>query len=167
MQLRGLYCFIALAALVAVPALADKAPGPENHCDPEFVFDIGPLFLQQPNGSFITTSNDCTVRPGCDDYFDLVCGGGETVTVSFCQGGGSAAWDTGLSNWVGGVLDQCSDDFCGLQSEITFSAVAGSQRVRVGGFADDSGPYTLAINAPSTCDITGAVPVELQNIDVE
>jgi hypothetical protein len=160
----------AAVLLLAVPAMAQKTSVvPTTHCDPNFGTDIGANFPGQSNGVFITVAGDCTATPGCDDYFDLDCAGGETITATFCNNGGSSPFDTGISTWNGGTNLDCNDDSCGLQSELVTAlpGAAGTYRVRIGGFGGDSGPYTLAFQAPSSCTIVGAVPVTLQSIDVE
>jgi hypothetical protein len=44
----------------------------------------------------------------------------------------------------------CNDDTCGLQSSVTVPAVTGTTYyIRVGGFAGDTGVFTLTINGPS------------------
>lgn len=168
---RNVFVWAAVVALIALPALAQKPGGaPETHCDPNFTGnDLGPSFPGQSNGSFILVSGDCSATPGCDDYFDIACAGGETITGSFCSNGGTADFDTGISTWSGTTNLDCNDDTCGLQAELTtvLPAAPGTYRVRIGGFGGDSGTYTLAFQAPATCSIVGGVPVTLQSVDVE
>ncbi len=62
--------------------------------------------------------------------------GGATATVSLC---GGATYDTALQILSGSCATltsvACNDDFCGLQSEITFNAAGGTTYfIRVGGF---------------------------------
>jgi len=58
-----------------------------------------------------------------------------------------AAYDAGACPTGGGII-VCSDDFCGLQSSITFPVTNGtSYLIRVGGFgATDAGPGTLNVS---------------------
>lgn len=160
---------IGMLLLLSLPAAAQKAEVvPSNHCDPEFASDIGMNFASQPNGSFVTASGDCTATPGCDDYFDITCAGGETVTATFCSNGGTADFDTGLSSWNGVAQIDCNDDTCALLSEMsTVIPAAGTFRIRIGGFGTGSGTYTVAVQAPATCSIVGALPVTLQTVEVE
>jgi hypothetical protein len=70
-----------------------------------------------------------------------------TVTASFC-GAGNATYDTVLAAWSGtcSCLAEltCNDDFCGLQSEITFFANAGVvYYISVGGFGGNTGTFNL------------------------
>lgn len=158
--------------LMTLPITAQKIDViPETHCDPNFTGnDIGASFPGQPMGGFVLASGDCTAVAGCDDYFDIDCAGGETITGTFCSDGGTADFDTGISTWDPAVvMTDCNDDTCGLQSELTtvLPAAAGIYRVRIGGFGGDSGTYTMAFQAPATCTIVGAVPVELQTFDVD
>jgi hypothetical protein len=113
-----------------------------------------------PNGSTQVVSEDCTGDPGCNDYFDVVLEAGDPLSLSFCPTDGSANFDTGLSLWSGpgfSTLLACNDDFCGLSSQLNFTApAAGIYRVRIGGFSGDSGSYTLAYTAPAGSTIIGA-----------
>jgi len=169
MSKRTLIVFCGLLLLTLPVAAQKQSIEPDTHCDPNFGTDIGGNFAGQSNGAFITVAGDCTATPGCDDYFDLNCAGGETITATFCANGGSSPFDTGISTWDGGTNLDCNDDTCGLQSELTTAlpAAAGTYRVRIGGFGGDAGAYTLAFQAPATCTIVGAVPVTLQSVEVE
>ena len=79
------------------------------------------------------------------------------VTVSLCVTDfeGLEDFDTMLAVYRGGNcpprlsdLIECNDDFCGMQSEITFAATAGSQYlIEVGGYG--SGPVQGVINVTS------------------
>lgn len=151
---------------VAVPAWAQKGPeDPETHCDPVFNTDIGPAIMVQPDGTWQNYAGDCTGDNGCNDYLEITCPAGSTLDLSFCANGGAASWDTGLSIWsaAGTVMEDCNDDTCGLQSELSWVFPADmSVWMRVGGFAGSNGPYTLAYQAPAGCVITGA-PVPTMN----
>ena len=77
---------------------------------------------------------------------------GETYTFTFCQGGGTAAYDTGLSIWNGAAQLICNDDSCGLLSEIIWLAsLTGTVDMRLGGFGSATGTYTLAYRQVSPC----------------
>jgi len=155
-----------------VSAIAKEVESvPRAACASLFNTDLGPSFTSQSDGVFITVDGDCTAVPGCDDFFDVDCVGGEILEMSFCSNGGTANFDTGLSTWNDAsftTLNGCNDDFCAtLLSELSVTAVAGMNRVRVGGFGTSTGTYTLAFRAPATCSIVGAVPVELQKFSIE
>ncbi len=168
MKNRSLLAVVAAACLVASPSLAQKSP-PENHCTGGEITDIGPLFPAQPNNDFVNASRNCAGIFDCQDFFDITCAGGESVLVTFCQGGGFFEGDPGLRAFNPSDVEIiCNDDTCGLGSEIQFTAsTPGTYTVRLDSFSDVGYPYTIAVNAPPTCDIVGAVPVELQAIDVE
>jgi subtilisin-like proprotein convertase family protein len=77
-----------------------------------------------------------------------------TVTLSLC---GGAGWDTKLHVYSGscGALTCVTgnDDFCGLQSQVTFSATAGvPYLVRMGGFGAGNGAYTLNVSCVLLAD---------------
>jgi hypothetical protein len=102
------------------------------------------------------------------------------VTVSLCYTDfeGFNDFDTRLAVYKGGNcpsslsdLIECNDDFCGLQSEITFAATAGSRYlIEVGGFdsmtgkgviniTSERGPSTKALDlgdAPDSTNNSGA-----------
>jgi hypothetical protein len=72
------------------------------------------------------------------------------VTVSLCGSG----YDTKLGVFTGacGALSCVAgnDDFCGLQSEVTFAATAGTTyRILVSGFGSASGSFTLTATCPT------------------
>ena len=78
------------------------------------------------------------------------------VTVSLCVTDfeGLEDFDTMLAVYRGGNcpprlsdLIECNDDFCGLQSEITFAATAGSQYlIEVGGFGSSTGQGVINVS---------------------
>jgi len=80
-----------------------------------------------------------------------------SVTVSLCYTDFEDFndFDTRLAVYKGGNcpsslsdLIECNDDFCGLQSEITFAATAGSQYlIEVGGFDSMSGKGVINIRS--------------------
>jgi hypothetical protein len=118
----------------------------------------------QPDGTFQAVTGDCTADPGCNDWFEITCSAGDVLDLTFCANGGSSPFDTGLSVWTtGAVQEDCNDDFCGLQSELSFVFPDSNPHwVRIGGFGGDASPYTLAYQAPAGCIITGA-PVPTVN----
>lgn len=76
-------------------------------------------------------------------------GDGTTVTASTC----GSAYDTTLHSYCGSCPSGLNcitgiDDFCGLQSQISWCTQPGvTYYVRVGGFGANSGTYTLAITS--------------------
>ncbi len=71
------------------------------------------------------------------------------VTISLC----GSSYDTVLYVLENNVEIACNDDFCGLQSELTVSFVAGrTYIIGVSGFSTNCGPYTLNISGvPVPC----------------
>ena len=169
----GSIAVAACAVLVSVTPSAAQKPQetPESHCDASYAVDIGPNVTAQPDGTWQTVSGDCTGISGCDHYFDFTCLGGEAVILSFCQMGGTADFDTGLSTWSGAgfpTQESCNDDTCSLLSEVSWTVPAGgTYRMRVGAFGGGSGTYTLAYQMPATCTIENAIPAELTEFEVE
>jgi hypothetical protein len=139
-------------------ALAQK--GSDTHCDP--CPDVESVL--NPTGAWQTIAGS-TANASNGDYsyqFCAIADGG--YGFSFCQQGGTADFDTGLSIWTlqgaacGGTTPiACVDDFCGLLSELIWIAPAdGMYVLRVGGFGGATGDYVLAYYG-RTC---GATAVE-------
>jgi hypothetical protein len=121
-----------------------------------------------PNGPF--TNSSCTTSApawlcasGANDvWFYYVPATAGPVTVDTC----GADYDSALEVFdatagCGNLVSMgCNDDACGLQSAVTFTAVACTPYyVRVGGFAGDVGEFPLNINGPGTCaGVATAVP---------
>ena len=90
----------------------------------------------------------CVIKKNMWYRYTATCTG--DLTVSLC----GSSFDTKLAVYNGGIcypaegsMINCNDDFCGLQSEITFQAVAGNQYlIEVGGCTDsDYGQGVLSI----------------------
>lgn len=86
------------------------------------------------------------------------------VTLDTC----GSAFDTKIDVLTGScgstVVQACNDDACGLQSRLTFVAIAGTTYyVRVGGYIGSEGSFTLnvACQAFANDGCTGAVPLNL------
>jgi hypothetical protein len=72
------------------------------------------------------------------------------ATISLC----GSDYDTGLALWsaCGGTELACNDDFCGLQSEITYAVTAGVPiYVQVGGYNGATGNVLLNIYFAGGC----------------
>lgn len=82
-----------------------------------------------------------------DVWFTFTAPTTEGYLVSLC----SATWDTRLDIYdaCGGALVVCNDDSCGLASEVTLSATAGTTyTIRIGGYgAGNFGTGTMDISA--------------------
>jgi len=92
-------------------------------------------------------STDCSGGSVAADVWYTVSGTGYDITASLCGSG----YDTQLDIYTGscGSLVNnggCNDDFCGLQSELTWTSTLGeTYHIRVHGFGGNTGPYTLAL----------------------
>lgn len=160
---------LAAVAILAAPALAEPAETAQGTaCNGSALNDISANFSGQPNNSWVTAPGDCTGVPDCGDYFDIACSaGGEEVLVSFCLGGGSFTGDPALLK-EDEQFSFCANDFCGLGADMTYQNEFGTTTRIYLDAGDDLGyTYTVAVFAPPTCDIVGAVPVELQSFSVE
>jgi hypothetical protein len=106
-------------------------------------------------------NNDAPAACGTNSYgvwFRYTAPAGGGVHVITC----GSSFDTVLSVWTGTcgspALVVCNDDACGLQSDVTFTATAGtSYLIRVEAFASRLGAQgilTLIDNSPSTAAFT-------------
>jgi len=102
---------------------------------------------------------------GTDVWFYWTAAASGLTTINLC---GSTTADTALAAWsasAGAPLAQivCNDDSCGLQSQITLNAVAGtSYFIEVGSYASGAGyTGTLTVTAPTppiaNDECTGAI----------
>ena len=91
---------------------------------------------------------------GADVWFTWTAAATGGHVLSIC---GGASYDSAISVYDGasctpGTLLLCNDDFCGLQSQGTFSAVNGQQyKIQIGGFASSQGTGSFTINALPPC----------------
>ncbi|MBD3237328.1 MAG: hypothetical protein GF330_11530 [Candidatus Eisenbacteria bacterium] len=86
-------------------------------------------------------------------YFHGIAGGFYRFT--FCEGGGWADFDTGLSIQGPGTCGNylaCNDDYCGLQSQLDWTCPYDSEEwiVSVDGYASAAGDYGLAYRGPDS-----------------
>ncbi len=102
-----------------------------------------------------TAATQQTTSITAGEYFQMNVVNGGTYTVSVC---GIASWDTQLTAYTAaGVLVDYNDDFCGLQSEISFTApITGQIRIMVNEFFCSSSANTTLVAysgiAPSSND---------------
>lgn len=106
-------------------------------------------------GDNVLATNDGPAACGlisADVWYDWTNGAtGGSTTVSFCGAGNTydtvvQVFDTAAC--LGASLG-CVDDFCGLQSQITFTAVpAGVYKIRVGGFNGATGSFSFTVSPP-------------------
>ena len=94
-----------------------------------------------------------TVGQTNSDYAYCFCAvAGGFYRFTFCEGGGNAQYDTAMSvqpDGCGAYL-VCNDDYCGLQSQVDFTApMDATYVVVVDGYGSNTGTYTLAYRGPS------------------
>ena len=103
-------------------------------------------------------ATDCGGGSVARDVWYSIVGTGGTITASLC--GGGTTYDSQLDVYTGACgsltnIGGCNDDFCGLQSEMTWTSTLGTTYlIRVHGFAGDFGPYTLTVTCVFPCTIT-------------
>ncbi|MGC9315041.1 MAG: hypothetical protein ACP5G4_05345, partial [bacterium] len=98
-----------------------------------------------PGTSWGTNSNTIYAG-GCRMYRFFLYGGNE-YDFTFCEGGGTAGFDTYLYLYNASCTQVATnDDYCGLQSQITYAAPStGYYYLRVDSFSSSSGgPFTIA-----------------------
>lgn len=94
----------------------------------------------------------CMTGPNIWYIYAPTCTG--NATVSLC----GSSYDTKLAVYNGGScnpslsrLIECNDDSCGMQSEVTFEAIAGQQYlIEVGGFGDNAGEGVISVSCEGT-----------------
>lgn len=90
---------------------------------------------------------------GNDIWFQYTPAVNADVTASLCDSG----YDTKMAVYEGSCpvvasAIACNDDFCSLQSEVTFSATGGTPYlIRVGGYNGATGSGTLTLSQAVTC----------------
>jgi len=116
------------------------------------------LVLNGANGPF-TNAGSTTSAPawpcaagGNDVWFQFIAGSAGTLQADVC----GASYDSALQIFDGnggcGALVSlgCNDDSCGLSSSLTVPVAGpGVYYIRVGGFASQTGNFTLNVNGPS------------------
>lgn len=145
---------LAILSLCFVFTTVASAGDGTRICDPCDAVD-GKLY---PTDTYQTISGT-TVGTSNGDYSYRFCAGeGASYRFSFCEGGGYASFDTGLSvqpNGCGSYL-ACNDDYCGLQSQVDFVAPYSDYFVIVvDGYSSYTGDYTLAYRGPTSPSPTG------------
>ena len=125
-----------------------QAPEPPENDTCENATPVGNVY-QLPFSTTNASSDDdgaCMESPNIWYCFTPECDG--DVTVSLC----GSSYDTKLGVYDGctcnplGTVIECNDDFCGLQSQITFSAIQGNDYlIEVGGYSSSTGDGVLSI----------------------
>lgn len=112
------------------------------------------------DGPATTCTGSTSIAP---DVWYTVVGTGTGITASLC----GSAYDTKIDIYTGscGAFTSvgCNDDFCGLQSQVSWASALGTTYyIRVHGFGGATGAYTLNVTcaAPITNDdCTGAINI--------
>jgi hypothetical protein len=121
------------------------------------------------HGSCVDVAGDGFVNNDIWYNYTASCTG--DVTVSLC----GSLYDTKLAVYDGCSCDvsdanklACNDDFCGLQSQVSFPAIAGNcYKIRIGAFGLAFGNGSLTINNSGTpCTPTPNCPADLNNDNV-
>lgn len=143
---RSLFLSLAVAASLASTVLAQN-----DNCSGAVVVVNG------ANGPYdnLTATTSAPAWPcaagGNDVWFLYVSGGAGTLQADVC----GATHDSALQIFDGAggcgslVSLGCNDDSCGLASSLTVPVNAGVYYIRVGGFAGDTGTFTLNVNGPA------------------
>ena len=108
------------------------------------------------NGPFSNAGADTSAPawacgPGTADlWFSYAASGAGTLTVTTC---GQAGFDTVIEVFTGscGALSSvaCNDDApCGLQSSVSVPVAAGTYRIRVGGYSNATGSFSINVTGP-------------------
>jgi len=124
-----------------------EEPPDNDDCDnAEPVGDVTDLPFDTTTATF-DGSGTCMTSPNIWYCYTATCTG--VVTVSLC----GSSYDTMLAVYDGCTCDPlgtelgCNDDYCGLQSQISFAATAGNEYlIEVGGFSSSTGQGLLSIN---------------------
>jgi len=147
---KHFFCSLLLVALVSAPVLA-------SHCNLPGSTRQGTL---EPCDVPATEAGSTSGAASGEHNFDFAATAGTNYTFTFCSGGGTASYDTGLSIWEGSTQRACNDDSCGLRSQLTWQApTTGNFVIRIGGFGGQTGSYTMSYLADIPCSTGGpAVP---------
>lgn len=104
------------------------------------------------SGTITPTTSYQTLSISNGQYYTLNVSCGNTYNFSFCSNGGTASWDTQLTllNSTGTVEIIDNDDFCGLQSDLTWTAdFTGTVQILISQYScnhDGTSSGTLAYN---------------------
>jgi hypothetical protein len=147
----------------------EQNPLDEDACPPQTIVST-PLTI---NGNTTNSQHNyelsCVSTGGApDDIYglSLFCRG--TVTVSLCGSNYDTAlevhYGTNYFDCPGSQILACNDDFCGLQSQVSFNIEAGEfYFIIVSGYFGNSGAYTMNVTAnllpPLNDNCAGAFPI--------
>lgn len=155
-----------LIAAVAGLGLADAASAQQsannNECSGAIPITDG---LTSGDTSGATTSNptgSCGNMQS-DIWYSYVAPGPGTLTVTTCNGGGTAGYDAFMAAFSGtcGSLTQvaCNDDTCSLSPELTFQVTTGTTYyIAVGGYNTNQGSFTISVSCNNCAVPSAQVP---------
>ena len=136
-----------LLAILSLCLLVGAAAADDRYCEP--CDQVDEAISPTDDYQVVTGS---TMGQGNEDYAYSFCAvGGGFYRFTFCEGGGWADFDTAMSvqpDGCGAYL-VCNDDFCGLQSQVDFTAPMDATYVVVVDAYYGTGNYGLAYRGPS------------------
>ncbi len=137
-----------LVILGLCAVLASVAYAENRICEP--CLDIDAAIA--PTQTYQTIAGSTVGQPNYEYAYSFCAVAGGSYRFTFCEGGGSATFDTAMSVQgpnVCGAYIVCNDDFCGLQSQVDFYApAAATYIVVVDGWSTNAGTYVLAYRGP-------------------
>ncbi|MFN0009686.1 MAG: hypothetical protein ACKVXR_17465 [Planctomycetota bacterium] len=126
---------------------------PNNTCATAIaITGMGPFAGTTVNATTDGVAGACG-QAGQDVWYNWTSCFTGSADATFCAAdGASAAHDSIAYVYAGvgcapvGATLGCNDDFCGLQSKVTFAATAGSvHKIRVGGFGTATGAFSMKV----------------------
>ncbi len=137
-----------LSMCVLFSAVAYAGGDGDRYCDPCDAVDDA-LY---PTDDYQVVEGSTVGMPNGDYAYSFCAVAGGFYRFSFCEGGGWALYDTAMSVQPDGcgAYIVCNDDFCGLQSQVDFTApMDATFVVVVDGYSSATGTYSLAYRGPS------------------
>ena len=132
--------------VLSISCGATSSPSNDNCADAEPIGDVTDLPFDTTTATF-DGAGSCMYSPNIWYCYTATCNG--TVTVSLC----GSSYDTRVAVYNGcscnplGTRLACNDDYCGLQSYVTFAAVEGNTYlIEVGGYSSSTGHGLLSIS---------------------
>jgi len=123
--------------------------GPNDNCAAATAISGNGPFAFDTVGANTDGPANCTGF-SADVWFNWTASVSATFRVELC---GGATFDTELAVYDGaaclGTLIGCNDDFCGLQSRMTFNAINGQvYKIQIGGYQGANGTGSFTITQP-------------------
>ncbi|MBI5862967.1 MAG: hypothetical protein HZB38_00360 [Planctomycetes bacterium] len=158
-----------LLAKGIIPTPPAPGPGqrsPNDNCVDAFPIACGGTVTGDTTGDTTDGIWPCAAG-GSDEWFYFVATG-TAATVSLC----GSSYDTAVMvlDACGGVVLNCNDDFCGLQSQldVTGLTVGNTYLIAVGGFASSTGAYTMTLtcgSGPGPCLEAQPQPGDVEELE--